>query len=153
VGLDQDQDAGRLLDRIDVLRHPSDLDLLLFFARHPRSLLASEQLAAFLGYGVKEIAASLDLLLRAALITRTPNPSQAARLYVFSVDGPSGGWLPALLTLASTRQGRLAMIWELRRRSARAIDDSHSRVQRDTATERGPRPFVVRKAAGDHGER
>jgi hypothetical protein len=151
--MDQDHDARRLLDRIDVLRHPSDLDLLIFFARHPRSLLASEQLAAFLGYGVKEIAASLDLLLAAALITRTPNPSHAARLYVFSPDGPSGGWLPALLQFASTRQGRLAIIWELRRRAARAIGDPDARVEPDPAAERGARPFLVREAAGDHGER
>jgi hypothetical protein len=125
--MDQNHDARRLLDHIDVLRHPSDLDLLIFFARHPRSLLASEHLAAFLGYGVKEIAASLDLLLGAGLIARTPNPSHAARLYVFSVDGPSGEWLPALLKLASTRQGRLAMIWELRRRASQATGDSDAR--------------------------
>jgi len=116
VGMDREHDA-RLLDRFEVLRHPSDLDLLIFFGRHPRSLLASGQLAAFLGYGVKEIAASLDLLLGAALITRAPNPSHAAQLYVFSVDGPGGEWLPELLKLASTREGRLAIIWELRRRA------------------------------------
>jgi hypothetical protein len=29
---------------------PCDLDLLIFFARHPRILLASEQLAVLLGY-------------------------------------------------------------------------------------------------------
>jgi hypothetical protein len=118
--MDLEHDARRLLDRIDVLRHPSDLDLLIFFARHPRSLLASEQLAAFLGYGVKEVAASLDLLLGATLITRTPNPSHAARLYVFSVDGRVSDWWPELLTLASTRQGRVAMIRELRRRASQA---------------------------------
>lgn len=150
MGMDQDQDARRLLDRIDVLRHPSDLDLLIFFARHPRSLLASEQLAAFLGYGVKDVAASLDLLLRAALITRTPNPSHSARLYVFSVDGPSSEWLPELLKLASTREGRLAIIWELRRRVSGAIRESEAPVPPDAA-ERG-RPFLVRKPAGDHGE-
>jgi hypothetical protein len=149
--MDQDHDARSLLDRIDVLRHPSDLDLLLFFARHPRSLLASEQLAAFLGYGVKDVAASLDLLLGASLITRTPNPSHAARLYVFSVDGPGGDWLPELLKLASTREGRLAIIWELRRRASGTIGESQGRVSPDAA-ERG-RPFPVRKPAGDHGER
>jgi hypothetical protein len=150
--MDQDQDARRLLDRIEVLRHPSDLDLLLFFGRHPRSLLASEQLAAFLGYGVKAVAASLDLLQGAALITRTPNPSHAAQLYVFSADGPGGEWLPELLKLASTREGRLAIIWELRRRAAGPIRDSQGRVPPDAA-ERGGPPFLFRKPAGDHGER
>jgi DNA-binding MarR family transcriptional regulator len=150
--MDQDQDARRLLDRIGLLRHPSDLDLLIFFARHPRSVLTSEQLAAFLGYGVKDVVASLDLLLGAALITRTPNPSHAARMHVFSVDGPGGEWLPELLKLASTREGRLAIIWELRRRASGAIRDSQGRVPPDAA-ERGERPFLVRKPAGDHGER
>lgn len=118
VAMDIENDASRLLAKLDVLRHPSDLDLLVFFARHPRSLLASEQLSAFLGYGVKEIAASLDLLLDAKLITRTPNPAHAARLYVFVTSDETGGWLPSLLQLASTREGRLAMIWALRRQSS-----------------------------------
>jgi len=151
--MDQDHDARRLLDHIDVLRQPSDLDLLIFFARHPRSLLASEQSEAFLGYGVKEIAASPDLLLGAALITRTPHPSLAARFYVFSVDGPNGEWLPALLKLASTREGRLAMIWELRRRAWQATGDSQTRLAPDAAVERGARRFLVRKVAEDRGER
>lgn len=43
-----EEHARRLLDRIGVLGHPSDLDLLIFFARHPRSLLASEHLATLL---------------------------------------------------------------------------------------------------------
>lgn len=151
--MDQDQDARRLLDRIDVLRRPSDLDLLIFFARHPRSLLASEQLAAFLGYGVKEIAASLELLLGAALITRTPSRTHAARLYVLSVDASTDEWLPELLKLASTREGRLAIIWELRRRASQAIGDSHSAATPDAAVEPGPRPFLVRNPAERHGER
>jgi hypothetical protein len=35
-------DARRLLDRVAILRHASDLDLVLFFARHPHTLLAPE---------------------------------------------------------------------------------------------------------------
>lgn len=127
--MDLDDDARRLIDRTDVLRHPSDLDLLLFFARHPHSFLASEQLAAFLGYGVKQIAASLDLLRAASLITRTPNPAHAAELYVFSPEGRSDGWLPTLLRLASTREGRLAMIWALKRRSSDGTLDRNGRDQ------------------------
>jgi hypothetical protein len=30
-------------------------------------------------------------------------------MYVFAVGGPHGGWLPSLVELASTREGRLAM--------------------------------------------
>jgi hypothetical protein len=118
--MDLEEQARRLLGQRDVLRHPSDLDLLIFFARHPRSLLSSEQIAIFLGYGVKDIAASLDLLLEAGFLTRTPNPKHTARMYVFAVNPPGGGWLSALKELASTRAGRVALLWAIRRRSATA---------------------------------
>ena len=60
--------AQRLLDRIGALQHPCDLDLLIFFARHPRTLLASEQLAVLLGYEFTQLAASLDLLVGAGCV-------------------------------------------------------------------------------------
>jgi hypothetical protein len=113
-----DDDAATLLDRIGVLRRPSDLDLLIFFARHPRALLSSEHLAAFLGYRAKDIAASLDLLVDGGFVSRTPHPKQTARLYVIATDSSHGDWLPALRLLAATRQGRLALIRALRRRSS-----------------------------------
>lgn len=122
--MDLVNDAGRLLDQIDVLRHPSDLDLLVFFARHPRTLLSSDQIAAFLGYGVKEIAASLELLLEAGFVTRTPNPRNVARMYVLAAAPPGGGWLSALKHLATTRDGRLALILEIKRRAPGALDQS-----------------------------
>ena len=107
------EDARRLLERIGVLKHACDLDLLVFFARHPRCLLTSESLRGFLGYDLKEIAESLDVLLAAGLVTRSPTPAHAARLYVLAGEGTNGGtkgrWVPALLALASTREGRLAL--------------------------------------------
>jgi hypothetical protein len=103
------EQARRLVERIGVLRNACDLDLLLFFVRHPRALLTSEQIAAFIGYDVKRIGDSLDRLLDAKLLTRSQNPAHAARMYVFSVAGPNGGWLPALVEFVSTREGRLAM--------------------------------------------
>ena len=81
-------------------------------------MLASEQLAAFLGYGVNDIASSLELLLDAGLITRTSSSAHTARLYRLLDGGPGHGWLPRLLEFTSTRSGRLAMIAALRRRSA-----------------------------------
>lgn len=111
--------ARRLITQIDLLRQPSDLDLLIFFARHPRALLASEQLTAFLGCAPNDMAASLERLVDAGLITRRLTRGKAARLYELPLEPPSaGGWLPALLELASTRAGRLAMVDELRQRSA-----------------------------------
>jgi hypothetical protein len=101
--------ARRLLDRIGVLRHPCDLDLLLFFVRHPRALLTSDQLAPFLGYDVKELGDSLDVLVTAGLLVRMQKPTSASRMYVFAAGGTHGGWLPSLVEFASTRQGRLAM--------------------------------------------
>ena len=87
-----------------MLRHPCDLALLLFFYRHPRALLPSDQLASFVGYDLKQVAQSLDLLTEAGLLEQPQRPPPAARLYVLNT--PESGWLAALLELASTREGR-----------------------------------------------
>ena len=133
------EDARRLLERIGVVSHACDLDLLIFFARHPRSLLASESLAKFLGYDLKQIAASLDVLQAAGLISRTQATTHAARLYVFAIHEPDGGtgrsWLPSLLALASTRHGRLVLKEELGRRP-RGNTSAPVALRR---VERGPR--------------
>ncbi len=142
-----DTDARRLLDQLEVLRHPSDLDLLVFFARHPRTLLATEQISAFLGYGFKEIAASLDLLLEAGFLTRTPNRRHAARMYVFAVSAPGGGWVPALMRMASTRPGRLALIMAIRRKSIDATGGSAERVAGSDPGVPDLLPFPARRAA------
>jgi hypothetical protein len=138
-------DARRLLDGIGVLRHRSDLDLLVFFARHPRSLLASESLAAFLGYDLKEIAESLDVLLSAGLIARRQTPAHAARMYVFAADGPGGGWLPELLRLARTREGRLALREALMDRSPDGSGPAAGSQGRTRAARPGPRELIVPK--------
>lgn len=97
--------ARHLLDRMGVLRHPCDLDLLVFFVRYPHVLMASEQVAAFLGYDFKQISDSLDMLLTKGLLTRTANPVHGARMYVFAVGEPNG-WLPEFLEQVSTQHGR-----------------------------------------------
>lgn len=109
LAMSHDVHAHTLLERIPMLRHPCDLDLLAFFARHPRTLLASEQLARLLGYHANEIARSLDVLLAAGLLTRTQSPVRAARMYVFATAGSDGECVTALVALASTREGRLAL--------------------------------------------
>ncbi|MEO8632330.1 MAG: hypothetical protein ABI466_03150 [Chloroflexota bacterium] len=98
----------QLLDRITVLRRTCDLDLLLFFARHPRSLLTSENIAAYLGYDLKDVADSLDVLSSAGIVTRSQT-THVARMYVFTPGGTDGGWLLSLIELASTREGRVAL--------------------------------------------
>jgi hypothetical protein len=114
------QEAHWLIARVGVLRHACDLDLLIFFVRHPRSLLTSEQLAAFVGCELPQLSASLDVLINAGLLTRTQNPTHAARLYVFRPDTTDHEWLPSFIQHASTRAGRIALKEALGRQSAEA---------------------------------
>ena len=101
------KDLRSLLDRIGSIRHACDLDLLLFFYRHPCALLTSELIVAYLGYEHEQVAKSLEGLIEAGLVTRSMNPAHAARLYTLQLGGASGSLLSSLLMIASTRQGRL----------------------------------------------
>jgi len=101
-----DANLHSMLSGIQGIRHACDLDLLLFFRRHPLALLTSEQLVVYLGYERERVARSLDGLIEAGLLTRSQNPTHAARLYVLGHGGSGGGLLAALLDFASTRQGR-----------------------------------------------
>ena len=100
----------QLLDAFSVLKSASDLDLLMFFARHPRSLLTSEQMARFLGYGPEALAASLEVLLTAGVVSRVQNPTRVAQLFVFTPGDRERGALSSLLELASTREGRVGLM-------------------------------------------
>ena len=137
------QEARRVLDQVGVLRQRCDLDLLLFFVRHPRTLLTSEQLATFLGYEPAYIAASLERLLGAGLLTRTQNRAHAARLYIFTPGATSGGWLPSLLRLGSTREGRLMLLSHLSEGGSEDQPESSAREER-RGTLSPARPFLVR---------
>jgi DNA-binding MarR family transcriptional regulator len=101
------QDLRSLLDRIGSIRHACDLDLLLFFYRHPSVLLTSERIVTHLGYDHEQVAKSLEGLIAGGLVTRSPNPAHAARLYTLQLRGASGDPLSSLLKIISTRQGRL----------------------------------------------
>ena len=107
---------GDLLDRIECLRHPCDLDLLLFFSRHPRAYLITERLAEYVGYELPQVAQSLETVITAGLLRRSPDSTHPARLYVLTPDSTHGGWLSSLLRIAATREGRLAVIHELKQR-------------------------------------
>jgi hypothetical protein len=95
-----------MLVRIRGIRHACDLDLLLFFYRHPRALLTDEQLVASLGYDREQVAKSLDGLIEAGLLTRSQNPSHTARLYVLELGSLPGGLLSSFLKIVATRPGR-----------------------------------------------
>lgn len=95
-----------LLDRIGAVRRPCDLDLLVFFYRHPRALLTAEELIAYLGRDREDVASSLDSLIEAGLVTRSQNPSRTARLYILEPDALPGGLLNSFLEIAASREGR-----------------------------------------------
>ena len=115
-----------LLNLIGVLRHPCDLDLLLFFHHHPRALLPSDRLAAYVGYDLDQIGRSLDLLTEAHLLERSQNPTHAARMYVLTT--PPNGWLMSLLDIASTREGRQDLLQAIRQSQVPADSERHDRV-------------------------
>ncbi len=96
-----------MLDRIRGVRHACDLDLLLFFYRHPRVLLTGERLVAYLGYDCEQVAKSLEGLIEAGLLTRSQHPSHPARLYILELDALPGGLLSTFLKIVATRPGRL----------------------------------------------
>lgn len=132
-------EARDLLERIGALRHPCDLDLLVFFARHPRSLLTTESVAAFMGYDLARVAESLEVLLSAGLLTRTHTPAHAARMYVFIEEGRHQESIARLLALMSTREGRLGM--------RRALLERPRTHGGDPDEARMPEPFFPRANA------
>lgn len=134
----KDEQARCLLDRIGMLRDRCDLDLLLFFVRHPRVLLSSDQIAARLGYTVKQLDDSIEALVTANLLSRTQKPRGIAQLYVFA-DSNAPDWLSSLVELASTREGQLAIRTALahRRKGARRSPrTSQAQVSHPKRTER-----------------
>src|SRR2546425_7950848 len=87
---------GDLLDRIECLRHPCDLDLLLFFSRHPRAYLLSERLAEYVGYELPQVAQSLETVITAGLLRRYPDSAHPARLYVLTPGRTCGRGVSSL---------------------------------------------------------
>lgn len=105
-----------MLDAIG-LRDACDLDLLLFFTRHPSVVLSSEQLAAYVGYDLPQVARSLDLLVGAGLVRRSLNQGTPGRMYV--LESPQE-WLEPLRQTCATAEGRRALRAALRQRQSQA---------------------------------
>ena len=112
---------GDLLDRIGCLKHPCDLDLLLFFDRHPRAFLIRERLAEYVGYDLTQVEDSLETLITAGLLRRSPGSTHPAQLYVLTRGSTLGGWLSSLLRIAATREGRLTVIHVLKQRQSSGL--------------------------------
>jgi len=99
------------------LRDACDLDLLLFFSRHPRVVLSSEHLATYIGYELAKVARALDRLLGAGLLKRTLNQGAPGRMYVLEIDHAEE-WLETLRRVCATPDGRNALKGLLKRRQA-----------------------------------
>jgi hypothetical protein len=95
-----------MLDSLPAVRHACDVDLLMFFYRHPCALLTGEQLVSYLGYERERLVKSLETLIEAGLVTRSQNPSRTARLYALELESVPGGLLSRFLEIATTRSGR-----------------------------------------------
>ncbi len=102
------QDLRSILDRVQGIRLACDLDLLLFFYRHPHALLTSNLIVGYLGYDPEQVAKSFEGLIEAGFLTRSQSPSHAAQLYTLELGGDPGP-LASLLRIASTREGRLGL--------------------------------------------
>ena len=122
------EDLRSILDRLRGIQHACDLDVLVFFHRHPTALLTSEEIVAFLGYDREQVATSIDGLIGAGLLRRSQNPAHAARLYVLERNGITGGVLARVLAIAATRQGRREVMQVLQSRSSSAPVASGRRI-------------------------
>lgn len=107
--MERDQ-IRRWLDGTDAIRSACDLDLLRFFTRHSHALLTTEQIASFVGYGLSQIDEALEHLLAGSQVTRLKGRAADADLYIFKAGDGTGGPMTSLLDLASTRDGRLAVV-------------------------------------------
>lgn len=59
---------------------------------------------------MKQVAKSLEAFIEAGLLERIQNPMHAARMYLLELGGPNGGGYKTFLELASTREGRRALL-------------------------------------------
>ena len=121
--LPTDPVAVRLVEAAG-LRDACDLDLLLFFSRHPRVVLSSEQLAAYVGYELVQVARALDRLLEIGLLRRTLNQVASGRMSVLEL-GAADEWLEPLQRACATPDGRNALKALLKQRQSQNGDSSH----------------------------
>ncbi len=133
------QDLTRLLAGAPFIKDACGLDLLVFLHRHPRTLLTSEQLAAFVGYDMQQVGKALDAFVDAGILERIQSSSHAARMYLLSLNGPQGGGIKPLLDIASTRGGRRNLL--------EALTAANPRTHRAHTKPRGAQALRLIKSA------
>jgi hypothetical protein len=101
-------------------------------------------LASYLGYELKQIADALEVLLAAGLIKRTQSAAGPAQLYVLVVDSVSDQWLPPLVEMASTRQGRAMLKKALAQRSTEGTGGPGAATRVETIGKTVSPSFLVR---------
>jgi hypothetical protein len=146
-------EARTWLKRVPALQRPSDLDLLMFFTRHWRTLLTSEQLARLLGYPLKEIARSRDALVAAGLLTRVQDPARPEGMYVLDRDRLAAGPAREIVALASTPAGRASLRRTLLAASARESAGARRRLPEDSSASPAARPALEGAGAKRRGSR
>ena len=104
-------------DGLPAVRDACDLDVLVFFTRHPRVVLSTEHLAAYVGYDLAHVTRSLDALLGAGLLRRTLHQDGPGRMNLLEVDR-TGEWLEPLRRACETPDGRNILKTLLKERHA-----------------------------------
>jgi hypothetical protein len=109
---------------LNLLGRPCDLDVLIFFLRHPDVLLTIDDLAARIGYNVHDVGGSIEVLIATGLLEsskeRAESRQSRAVRYRFmlrkwhAIRGPLS-WLAS--SADGRRSLRRALIHNERRRS------------------------------------
>jgi hypothetical protein len=123
-----EHDVHAWLSRIGAVQRPCDVDVLLFFATHRRTLMTLEQLAPLLGWRLEDIASGLERLIRAGFVSEFAHPTGPHRLFVCAPAGANDQQLQSFVAFASAREGRLALQQALTAMTDRHAGDSPTPV-------------------------
>jgi hypothetical protein len=97
---------------LNLLGCPRDLDVLIFFCRHPNALLTRDDLAARVGYNVHEVGTSIEVLIAAGLLGCSGDAAERPRSEAFLYRLMPGRWdaiLGPLSWLTSSADGRRSL--------------------------------------------
>lgn len=117
---------------LKLLDSPCDLDVLVFAERHPRALLAIDDIARAVGHDPPDVRESIETLTVAGLIActkmRRDDPPGDHGVGVLFYEFTPGTWdamLPALCWVAASADGRRVLRQALLRTTARERRGGH----------------------------